>query len=379
MKKIEQLFSDKKVKYGGYSSIMIAVVIAILIVINLVVDQIPLQWDLTANQMYSISDQTYKVLDNLDQEVKIIALYETGKENAQIDEILKRYTTYSKNVQLEYVDPITNPGFVKQFDKEGQGISQGSLIVTNGDKTKIISRYDLYNYSYQGYTPQVESLAVEQRVTSAIMYVTSDENPIIYVLQGHGETGVPYEVKRQLENENYDIKDLNLLTEEAVPEDADTLLIASPKRDLSQEEEKKIREYLENSGRAVFLMDLLNIDLPNFEGILKSYGVALNRAIIIEEDKNHYMSNPLWLVPNMESHDIINPLKSADMFTLIPVSQPIEELDVKKRSLEIEPLLTTSKDAWAKTDLSDQSMEKGGEDLSGPFNIAVAITDKPDD
>ena len=93
VKKIEQLFSDKKVRYGGYSSIVIAVVIAILIVINLVVDQIPLKWDLTANQMYSISDQTYKVLDNLDQEVKIIALYEAGRENTVIEKAIRHYLT----------------------------------------------------------------------------------------------------------------------------------------------------------------------------------------------------------------------------------------------------------------------------------------------
>lgn len=379
VKKFEQLFNDKKVKYGGYSSIMIAVVIAILIVINLVVDQIPLKWDLTANQMYSLSDQTYKILDNLDQEVNIIALYEAGKGNAIIDEILDRYTSYSDKVKIEYVDPVKNPGFVKKFDEDGQGISQGSLIVTSGDKVKVISSYDLYNYSYQDYTPQIESLAVEQRVTGGIMYVTSDENPKIYVLQGHGELGIPYDVQKQLETENYEVEDLNLVTADAVPEDADILFISSPKRDLTEEEEEKIRDYLENSGKAVFLMDILDTEVPNFESILKSYGVGLQKGLIIEQDKNHYVSNPLYLVPNLESHDIVTPIKSTDMYTLMPAAQPVEELDVKRRSLEIEPLLTTSEEAWLKTDFDDQSLEKGAEDISGAFNIAVAITDKPDD
>lgn len=379
MNKIRELFSDKKVRYGSYSSLVVAVVVAILIIVNLVVDQIPLKWDLTANKLYSISDQTTKVLDGLEEEVKIIALYEPGKQNPAVEEILNRYTTYSKNIKIEHVDPVQNPGFMKQFDKDGESVSQGSLIVQSGDKTKIISRYDLYNYSYQGNAPQVESLAVEQRVTSAIMYVTSEDNPMVYSLQGHGELAVPYELSNQLENENYDLEDLNLVTEDQVPEDADILLIISPKRDLSEDEDKKLREYLENSGRAVFIMDVLNIELPRFEGILKSYGVGLSKAIAVEEDKNHYMNFPLWLVPNMASHDIIQPLKSGDMFTLLPNSQPIEELDIKKRSLEIEALLTTSEAAWGKTDLTDQSMEKSSDDIQGPFNLAMAITDKPDD
>ena len=138
------------------------------------------------------------------------------------------------------------------------------------------------------------------------MYVTSDKNPTIYVLQGHGELGVPYDVRTQLENENYDVEDLNLVTQDAVPEDADILLISSPGRDLSEEEEAKIRDYLENSGRAVFLMDITNDEVPNFESILKSYGVGLQKGLIIEKDKGHYVSNPLYLVPKLESHDIVS-------------------------------------------------------------------------
>ena len=378
MNRFRQLISDKKVRYGSYSSLIAVVVIAILIIVNLVVDQLPFNWDLTANKLYSISEQTTNMLDGLEDDIDIIALYEKGTQRSIVDEILNRYTMYSKKVNLEYVDPIQNPGYMKQFEKEGESLSQGSLIVKSGDKFKTISRFDLYNYSYQGDSPRAESLVVEQRVTSAIMYVTSDDNPMIYSLQGHGETKMPYELSKQLENENYDIGELNLITEEKVPEDADMLFIMSPKRDLSEDEENKIREYLENSGRIVFIMDFLDVEIPRFEGILKSYGVGLSGAMAVEEDTNRFMNFPIWLVPKLGGHEILKPIKSGDMFTLLPYAQPIEELDTKRRSLEIDSLLTTSDVAWGKTNLDEQDLEKSADSLSGPFDLALAVTDKPD-
>ena len=382
MKKLNILgsFKDKKFKYGGYATLMTAVVLAILIVINLVVDQIPWKKDLTQNRLYSISDQTYKVLDGLKQDVKIIGLYQAGKQNPSVDEILKKYTDYSKKLSVEYVDPVKNPAFAKQYDKEGKGLSDGSLIVTSGSKFKVIGPSDLYNYNYNNsYQPQVESFNAEQKLTGAIMYVTSDKLPIVYTLKGHGEIDLPYSIKSQLETENYEIKDLNLTTEESVPADASAIIITSPKRDITQDEDKKIRDYLSNSGHAIFLMDLLKNELPNTEAILKSYGIGLQHSLIVEEDRSHNAGNPVYLIPKMEKHDIMSPLESNDMMVVMPGVQGIETLDMKKRSLEIEPLLTTTDTAYAKVNLDTKTMDKEAGDLNGPFNIGVAVTDKSGD
>lgn len=54
---VKESFKSKKFKYGGYATLMVAVVIAIAIIINLIVDQITWEVDLTQNQMYSLSEQ----------------------------------------------------------------------------------------------------------------------------------------------------------------------------------------------------------------------------------------------------------------------------------------------------------------------------------
>ncbi|HZJ83445.1 MAG TPA: GldG family protein [Clostridia bacterium] len=383
MKKLNKIsmknsFKDKKFKYGGYATLMTAVVLAIVVVINLVVGQIPFKLDLTENRMFSLSEQTDQILENLDQDVQIIGLSKTGAEDKMLDEILQRYRRGSKHVSITYIDPVKNPTFSSKYTKDGTNLREGSYIVESGSKFKVIDYYDLFNISQpdQYGNTRAESLAVEQRVTGAIHYVTAEDLPTVYTLEGHMEQPIPVELRKQMELENYIMENLSLLTEDNVPDDATILMVIAPQQDITPQEEAKIREFLDNKGRAVFLMDVIENDLPNFDALLKSYGIGLNRALTVEGDKNHYFQSPAWILPNMESHDIINPLRNSKRQVLAIGAQGIEELDIKKRSTDIEPLLVTSNNAWGRTDLASTTSEREEGDLEGPFNIAVAITDK---
>jgi ABC-type uncharacterized transport system. len=250
--KIANSFKNKKFKYGGYATLMTAVVLAILIVVNLVVDQITFKLDLTENQMFSLSDQTIQILNNLDQEVNIIGLYETGEENALFDEILQKYKAASKYINIDYIDPVKNPTFANKYTKDGETLGEGGYIVESGNKYRIIEQYDLVNYSTTQYGQwYADSLAVEQQMTSAIHYVTAEELPKVYLVTGHLEEDLPYDLRKQMELENYEIEELSLLTEEKVPEDADIVMFIAPQRDLTEDEAEKVRTYLENNGRVI--------------------------------------------------------------------------------------------------------------------------------
>ena len=235
--KILDSFKDKKFKYGGYATLLTAFVLAILVVVNLLVDQIPFKIDLTENQLFSLSDQTEKVLENLDQEIRIIGLYETGRENPVFDEILQKYRRLNKNISITYIDPVKNPTFANKYTKDGESLKEGSYIVESDERFKIIDYFDLFNVRYDQYgNTRTDSLALEQRVTNAIQYVTADKLPVIYTLEGHMEQALPVQLRQQLELENYEVKTLSLLTEESVPSDATVLMVLAPKRDFTPEE-----------------------------------------------------------------------------------------------------------------------------------------------
>ncbi|NLW55088.1 MAG: GldG family protein [Firmicutes bacterium] len=373
-----RILESKRLKYGGYATVVTIVFIAVLLVVNLLVEQLPVKFDLTRNKLFSLSEQTLDILEKLDRDINIYGLYETGKENAWVEQVINQYQVKTDRIKYQAIAPVRNPGFVKQYESEEGAIRDGSLIVVSGDKFKVIDYYDLVNFQFDQYTfrPTAESLAVEQQITGALLYVTAEKNPVVYTLTGHDEASFDYPVTRQLRAENFELKELNLLTAGRVPEDAELLVINSPRRDLTADELQKIRDYMRNDGRALVLMDLQAREFPNFQNFFASFGVRTRAAVVVEEDQNSYAGNQLWIIPTLEKHSITDPLKTGDLQMLLPIAQVIEETELKKRTLEIEPLLLSSEKSWAKVDLASTDPERKEEDLAGPFTLAVAVVDQ---
>lgn len=374
------IIHNNKLKYGGYSTVATAMLIGILIVINLIISESDIKIDLTKNKLFTLSPQTYEILDNIDDNINIYALYETGKENPTFQEIIEKYQSASDKIKVIYKDPLLYPQFTLNYKKPDENISVGSLIVENSSgKYRVIDYYDLVNYSQDNYTkqPTVQSLAVEQRVTSAISYVTNDKNPLIYVMNGHNEQKMSYELIDQLDKENFSIKEINLLSDNIDPKDSNTLLIASPKQDITEEESHKIIKFLESGGRGIFLIDFDVPNLPNFKNTLKRYGIVPQKGVVIEGDDAHKaVQNPIYLLPKMPKHDITSSLISSNIPVLIPQATGLEISKEKQSNTKIMPLLISSNNSWLKTNLTSQTIEKEKGDISGPINIALAVQEK---
>lgn len=376
----------KTFRHGGWATLMVVFALAIVVALNLLIGQIPGKLDLTQERIYSLSDETYRLLDGLKTDVAITQLARQGAEDPTVKEILGRYAARSRHVTLQTIDPERNPGWAKQYDTSGQGLGAGSLVVAAGKKFKTIGQYDMYNFSTTdpNSPPQLTSLSVEQRVTSAVLYVTAEKNITIYELAGHGETPLAkFELTDVVGNENYEIKKVNLLSSASVPADADLLLVMAPKNDLSSEDAEKVRAYLAQGGRAAFIVDAVSRAgaMPTLDELFKSHGIAVRDTIVIEGNRDRIAGgNPLYVIPGQESHAILQPLRTKGYDILMIASQAIETLDLKRKGLKVEPLLTTSANSWAKADYRHmKTLEKANGDLQGPFALAVAITDPASD
>jgi ABC-2 type transport system permease protein len=378
---------SRKFRFGGYATLLIVGALAVVIAINVLVDQIPGKLDLTQNRIYSLSPETYKVLEGLKTDLTITTIGKPGQEDATVKTILAKYAARSRHVKMQTIDPEMNPGWTKQYDATGQGLSAGTLVVASGAKYKNIGVYDMYNYDTSNYNPmdpnsqpRLTSLSVEQRVTSAVLYVTAEKNVTIYVLQGHGEQTLDsLGLSTPIANENYAVKSLNFLTTKAVPDDANIVLVMAPKNDLSTDDAEKLRAYLAGGGRAEFLFDVFQKDneFPHIADLLKTYGIEVRGVVVVEGDTNKVATqNPAYIIPSMEYHDINSPLRANSYDVVLAWAQSIQTLDLKKKSLKIEPLLTSSSKSYGKRDIQNAtSAERQAGDLSGPFTLAVAVTD----
>lgn len=382
-KKLVGTISKKHIKNGSYSMAMAAIFIVIVVVINMIVGAIPSKYsqlDVSSSKLYTIGDETKKVLKALDKDVTIYQIAQSGSEDDTISNLLKRYKDESKHIKVEVKDPVVNPKFASEYTTDD--LAANSLIVVCGDRNKVISYNDMYSTSvdYNTWQQTTTGFDGEGQITSAIGYVTSEDLPIMYTLSGHGEKDLDSSFKEDIQKANIDIKELNLLTEGKVPDDADCLMIVSPTSDISEEEKTEILDYLEAGGKAMIFSDYTQDDLQNFDAVLASYGVKRAEGIVFEGDSQHYgMQMPYYLVPTVNSTDASSETASAGSYVLAPYAQGIQKTDDVRDTVTIDSILTTSDQAYSKTNMQSSQIEKEDDDVNGPFDLGVAITEKLDD
>lgn len=382
-RKFRDTVNKKYLKNGSYSSVMIVVFIAIIIVINMIAGNLPskyTQLDISAEKLYTIGDETKAMLKDLDKDVTIYQIAQSGSEDETISNLLQRYADESEHITVEVKDPVVNPKFVSEYTTDN--LSSNSLIVVCGDRNKVINYNNIYQseLDYNTYSYNTTGFDGEGQITSAIAYVTSEDLPILYTLEGHGEQELDSTIKEDVEKANMDIQSLNLLTEGSVPDDASCLLINSPTSDFSDDEKDAIITYLENGGKAMIFSDYTGTEMKNFDAILENYGVKRAEGLVFEGDSQHYaMQMPYYLVPTVESTDITSEVASSGYYILMPYAQGIQKTDDVRDTVNIESLLTTSDSAYSKTDMSSGTLEKEDGDVEGPFDLGVSITESVED
>ena len=384
MKKFEfgKSLKDKKFKYGGYATLFTSIILIILVVVNVVVGKLDIKFDMTKTKLYSLSDSTNKVISNLKQDVTIYGLYESGKEATSVTEVLEKYKAKSSKITVEYKDPVKNPTFVQQYSTVGTSITTGSVIVVSGSKFKVIDSADLFGKTTDQTTGSetVTSSQVEQKISSALIYVSSTKSSVIANLQGHQEIALPADITTELTNENYTVKDTNLAAADTTIDKDSLLLINAPQIDITAAELTKIKDFLSKSGKAAIFLDPSINAMPNLTEALAYLGIKGENDFIIEGDASHISSNsPNVLLPELESQTITSPLISAQMPVIIPNSQSFATLKIKRATVTIEPLLVTSSSAFGKLDLKNLTTTRTSSDIKGPMIVAMAITDKSAD
>lgn len=380
--KIKDSMNKKYLKNGSYSVVISAVFIVIVLVINMIVGSLPSKYtevDVSDQKLYSISDDTRKFLKDLDKDVTIYQVVQSGSEDETIEKLLEKYDEESDHITVEQKDPVVNPKFTSEYTSDE--VSSNSLIVVCGDRSKVVSYDSIYESSmdYNTYSYTTSAFDGEGQIDSAISYVTSEDLPVLYTLDGHGEKELDSTIQDDIEKANIDIKSLNLITEESVPDDAACLLINAPTTDISESEKDAIIEYLENGGKAMIFSDYTEESMENFDAVLENYGVERTEGIVIEGDSQHYAQMPYYLVPTVNSTDAISDFVSKGYYVLMPYAQGIKQSDSVRDTVTISSLLTTSDSAYSKVDVNSGTIEKTDDDIEGPFDLGVSITETLDD
>lgn len=364
-------------KAGSYSLTITAIILALLVVINIMVCSLPSSstiFDISASQLYSVTSNTKTVVNALEDEVIIYWIVQSDAEDDIIENLLAKYDSLSSNISVVKKNPDEYPTFAAQYTDEQ--VANNSLIVVSGDSYRYIAYDEIYlvETSVTSYTATT-SFDGEGAITSAIDYVTSEDFPQLYVLQGHGETELPATFSDQVTKDNIEIQYISLLTVDSIPEDADAIMIYAPTSDISVEEKEMLADYVADGGKLLVISGTTaDASLDNLNSLLSDYGVAMTEGIVIEEDRNAYALNqPYTLIPEMAEDDITNSLIESNYNLIIPLAQGMV-IDGTYTDGTITELLYTTDTAFSKIAGYDlTTYEKEDDDIDGPFTIALSI------
>ena len=301
--KISGLFRTAGTKHGTYSVGLTVIVIAVVIVLNLVIGQIPEAYrnlDVSSTKIYEITDTTKELLGGLEDEVDMKVLAVKDETDDRIVTFLSRYASLSGKIHLEWVDPVLHPSALTEYDTTENNVvvsceATGKTTTISFDDILVPDMYSYYYYGSLSYT----SFDGEGQLTSAVNYVTSDAEQVIYQVSGHGEQTLSTTITDLMEKNNYSLSDLNLLMTTSIPEDCDLLLMYEPVTDLSEDEAAMLRTYLGEGGRVMILMGDTNaLELSNLEGILEEYGMQAADGYIADPQRC-YQGNYYYIFPEL--------------------------------------------------------------------------------
>lgn len=368
--------SGKGLKIGTYSLGMVVVTAILTIVVNIAVNHLPenvISLDVTSNKLYTLTKETKEYVSGLADDITIYVLVNEEYKDSNLDTTLRKLADLSPHIRLNYVDPTLNPRFYAGYtDIEP---SENSLIVEGPARSRVIDYDDIYEYEYYSYYEyQITGYDGEGQIVSALSYVTTDEMPKIYVIDGHEELALEGDFIRAIQKDNIEYETLSLLAIDAVPEDAQTVILNAPLRDYSEDEADKIIAYLENGGNAVIIPAWTDEELPNFNKVLAYYGVSLTDGIILEDDmSNYYGDIPYLTFPQINYDEITDSVYGMAVFA--PYAKGILYQDGTE-GMYYTPLLESGTDSYCKVFqnvdsqvITDFSKEQGDEE--GPFVIAL--------
>jgi ABC-type uncharacterized transport system involved in gliding motility auxiliary subunit len=360
------VWGRRTTRYGLNALIMILLIFGVIALVEAVSYRHNWRVDLTENKRQSLSPQTVKVLKELKAPVKAIAFLRPDMGKRTTEDRLKLYAANSDGrFSWETIDADSNPLRASRY-----GVTTYGTIVLESEVKKGEVREE-----------KVQD-AEEETLTNALIRVTREGKRVVYFLKGHGEKELAgternglSQLKAALEKVNYEPKDLLLAREAKVPDDAGTVVVAGPDKDLLPNEVDALAGYVGRGGRLLLMADPFKA--PGLGALVERYGITLDNDVIIDVSGLGQMFNTGPEVPIVADYPAHPVTQGFRLITAFPVARSLTVKEKPPEGVTAQVLARTSPESWAET--SQEQIRTGqvkpdpGE-AKGPLAVAAAAT-----
>lgn len=340
----------RNTRHGNIAAASMLVVIAIVVILNLIINELPdgaLEIDISSKKLYSVSDMSKEYIANLDKDVELIIVAESGTVDERISKFVYNYAALSDHITVSEIDPLKYPSVLTTYDTDAS-----SLVVycpENGKTESIpfIGESDCliqYTINYSTYSYNESAFDADGQITSAIDYVTGEASNTVYLLTGHGESDLPVNFSDVIEKSNIAISSdtVDLLLDGGIPEDCDLLMCYAPISDLSADEVIMLSEYMQSGGDFFLVID--EHTLTNFNSLLSEYGMEMQQGYVGDTSRYYQQYYSYYgyfcIAPIVSSYSDITSGITSNALTLSPHGLLITTPE--RDTIELESFLGTS-------------------------------------
>jgi ABC-type uncharacterized transport system involved in gliding motility auxiliary subunit len=367
-REIAKVFSRRHARYGTLAGVSILVVLGILVAINYIGARQNKRWDLTANQQFSLSDQSRNVAVKLDAPLQV-RVFAQEPEFPTFRDKLKEYEYASKNVTAEYIDPDKKPSVARQYQ---------------------IQQYGTIVFEYKGRTERITS-STEQDLTNAIIKVVSGQQRKIYFTQGHGERDTASQEREgygtivaALGRENYGVEKVVIAQAGAIPDDASMVIVVGPRIDFFPNEVDALKTYLGKNGKLLLALDPPDKPdsqpLTNLIALAHDWGMDVGENVVVDASGMGRLIGTDASVPVVASYPSHAITERFNFLTAFPLARSVTPVMGGVNGHNAQTFLETGPKSWAEADIrgvlttGEVSIDEAKGDKQGPIPIGAVVT-----
>jgi len=358
---ILRFFSKRSSQLGTNTTILSVAVLAILVIVNFVGFRHHKRFDLTTEKLYTLSDQTKQVVGGLQKDVTIVRFDKSP--NAALDDQMAEYTSLSRHLKFQNIDPQQKPEVAQQYG----ATRMGDVILASGLRKEHLET----------------GAASEEDITSAIIKVTQDKLKTVCFVTGHGEKSLTDDgedgyshLDAGLKKENYVTKTINLVSEKGIASDCSVVVVAGPTQQFFPQEAEMLNQYLAGSGKGLILVDPQTD--PKLGEIFQAWNTNVGDNVVIDSSGVGSLLGAGPAIPLVTTFGESPITKNfARSMTFFPLARTVSIADKSKTDPQIVELLKTSPQSFTVPNLKQgQNKLTFNPDTAGPLSLGVAASRK---
>jgi len=275
--------------------IMLAVIIVIF---NFVSRALFVRFDLTENNMYSLSNSSKKVIEKLDDRMVAKVFFskdipgQLANSRRYLQDLLEEYEAYSKGrFHFEFIAPDDNED--AQAEARSYGIPPMQAQVIENDKLEIKNIYMgmvlLYNDKKETIQAIQTDEGLEYLLTASIKKLAATDMKTVGIVSSDNKDIATTKLQEQL-RQTYNVRTVSLDTE--IPLDIHTLLLNGFKDSVSTDQLYNLDQYLMRGGK-LFVGQAHQADhlqegyaseiKSNIFDFYKHYGLKIGSDLLIDQ------------------------------------------------------------------------------------------------